>query len=450
MNVLKCSIALVGLFLASYVQATILDFEGAITVPATPPYVFSTNGYTIAVIDTPSTGQPLILGSPLSQHGSNSFSLCGHCETTSSFDIYRDDGLPFDVTSMELGAWSQTASSTDEFDYTITGYYAGGGTLTEVLTVSVADGFSVVNFPATWKQLERINITADNTDVFDFSGSTYDNINVNATAFSISYQNIPIGASGGGTNTEPKPVLYEGIIADGVEYNVSVHWNTPYDTVYAASGPIFEAIDSFFPSAESYAAANVLMAALNADGYVSLSPSPALLNSALVMVPGTVAFGSHWGPAVRLDSTPLDVNAETGYVTDTAYDYIGFVRFDPAPMEVTIDISPDDLTNAVFPNQGGKLPVAILSSPTFDATQVNPASLLLGEASYDPTPPPEISNVDGLHGNDQTVKFFVGEIGIECNDTELSLSGTTYAGDPIAGSGPIDASDCTAGGCHPY
>ncbi len=186
-------------------------------MPTTTPYVFSTNGYTIAVIDAPSTGQPLIVGSHLSQHGSNSLSLCGHCETTSSFNIYRDDGLPFDPTSMELGAWSQNASSIDEFDYTITGYYAGGGTLTEVLTVSVADGFSVVTFPATWEQLERINTSADNTDVFDFTGSTYDNINVNASVFSIGYQNIPVAEIGGGTNTDLKPVLYEGIVADGVE-----------------------------------------------------------------------------------------------------------------------------------------------------------------------------------------------------------------------------------------
>jgi hypothetical protein len=448
MDVLKRSLLVVGFFLAPMVQATVLDFEGSITIPATPPYVFSTNGYTIAVIDTPSTGQPLVVGSNLAQHGSNSFSLCGHCETTSSFDLYRDDGAPFDATSMEVGAWSMDDAG--QYAFTITGYYAGGGSVTEMLIVTVAQGVGVVTFPATWKQLEHINVVTDNTGHVGFTGSTYDNINVNASVFSISYQNIPVAEIGGGTNTDPKPVLYEGIIADGVEYNVSVHWNTPYDIVYATNGPIFESQTLFFPSAESYAAANVLMAALNADGYVSLPSSPVLLNSALVMVPGVAAFGNHWGPAVRLDQDPLDVTVDTAYATDTAYDYIGYVRFDPAPLGVTIDIAPDDLTNAVFPNQGGKLPVAILSSPSFDATQVDPASLLLGDASYDPTPPPEISNVDGLHGNDQTVQFFVAEIGIECNQTELRLSGTTYAGDPIAGSGPIDASDCVAGGCHAY
>jgi len=60
-----------------------------------------------------------------------------------------------------------------------------------------------------------------------------------------------------------------------------------------------------------------------------------------------------------------------------------------------------------------------------------------------------IRDVDGLHGPDTVAKFRVPESGIQCNDTDVSLTGETYAGDIITGSDSIDATECETG-CHAY
>ena len=117
---------------------------------------------------------------------------------------------------------------------------------------------------------------------------------------------------------------------------------------------------------------------------------------------------------------------------------------------VNIDVLPGNASNVVYPNKAGKLPVAVLGSAEFDATQVDPAKLRFGPAAAAPTGAVVISNVDGLHGDDTTAKFPVEASGILCNDTEVTLSGETYAGQLITGTDAIDATQCETGGCHAY
>jgi hypothetical protein len=117
---------------------------------------------------------------------------------------------------------------------------------------------------------------------------------------------------------------------------------------------------------------------------------------------------------------------------------------------VDIDVLPGDEANKVYPNKAGKLPVAVLSSAEFDATQVDPATLKFGagEATIDGAV--SVINLDGQLGDDITAKFAVQESAIFCNDTEVTLTGTTYAGDHFAGIDAIDAAECETGGCHAY
>ncbi|MEJ2139178.1 MAG: S8 family peptidase [Gammaproteobacteria bacterium] len=128
-----------------------------------------------------------------------------------------------------------------------------------------------------------------------------------------------------------------------------------------------------------------------------------------------------------------------------------YAAIDGLPMPIVgVDVLPGDSANVVYPNQTGKLPVAVLSSADFDATQVNPASLQFGAGAAPALGAPIISNVDGQFGPDATVKFAVADSGILCDDTEVSLSGETYSGEPFIGEDTIDASQCEAGGCHAY
>jgi hypothetical protein len=118
--------------------------------------------------------------------------------------------------------------------------------------------------------------------------------------------------------------------------------------------------------------------------------------------------------------------------------------------EVEIDVLPGDALNKVYPNKAGKLPVAVLSSAEFDATQIDPATLKFGLGEAAVADSVTISNVDGEYGADTTARFKVAESGIFCNDTEVALSGETYAGEAFTGIGTIDATECETGGCHPY
>jgi hypothetical protein len=120
------------------------------------------------------------------------------------------------------------------------------------------------------------------------------------------------------------------------------------------------------------------------------------------------------------------------------------------PMLVGVDVLPGDSANEIFPNKGGQLPVAILGSNAFDATQVDPVTLKFGIGEAEPIAPPVISDVDGISGLETTVIFSVEEIGIACNDTAVSLSGATYAGEDFIGMDTIDATQCQSGGCHVY
>ena len=147
----------------------------------------------------------------------------------------------------------------------------------------------------------------------------------------------------------------------------------------------------------------------------------------------------------------------TAYLSSTSYAEIPSISgplacgdINNIASTIEIDVLPGDNANKIYPNKGGKFPVAVLSGAAFDATQVDPATVRFGLGEAIPADPPIITDVDGLHGDDTTLAFWTEETGIFCNDTEVSLTGETYAGDPIQGSDTIDASDCVSGGCHTY
>ncbi|MGI9309819.1 MAG: hypothetical protein ACR2P6_11190, partial [Gammaproteobacteria bacterium] len=126
------------------------------------------------------------------------------------------------------------------------------------------------------------------------------------------------------------------------------------------------------------------------------------------------------------------------------------VTITSAPLVVSIDVLPGDIANVVYPNQSGTLPVAVLSSAEFDATQVDEDSLRFGFGEATRTGGTTISDVDGQFGNDKTARFPVENSGIFCNDTEVSLYGETFSGQAITGTDAIDATQCENGGCHVY
>ena len=107
-------------------------------------------------------------------------------------------------------------------------------------------------------------------------------------------------------------------------------------------------------------------------------------------------------------------------------------------MSVDIDIIPGSAQNAVNLSGAGVIPVAILSSPTFDALQVDPATITLAGANVRMIGASNRFlcqardvNKDGLTDlvcDVQTAQFL-----IQPGDSTATLEGATFGGTPIIG-----------------
>jgi hypothetical protein len=113
----------------------------------------------------------------------------------------------------------------------------------------------------------------------------------------------------------------------------------------------------------------------------------------------------------------------------------------PPIITVAIDIKPGSFPNSINRKSDGKIPVAILSSSTFDApAQVDPNSLTFGHTGNENSlvfcnASPEDVNQDGLldlvcHFDTQTAAFQPG-------DTQGILKGKTTSGTPITGTDSV-------------
>ena len=103
---------------------------------------------------------------------------------------------------------------------------------------------------------------------------------------------------------------------------------------------------------------------------------------------------------------------------------------------VGIDIKPGGVPNSINRNSNGKIAVAILSSPTFDApSEVDATSLTFGRTGNEPSRAfcsgPEDVNGDGLM--DMICHFNTRETGFLLGDTQGVLKGKTLSGVPIEG-----------------
>lgn len=112
---------------------------------------------------------------------------------------------------------------------------------------------------------------------------------------------------------------------------------------------------------------------------------------------------------------------------------------------VQIAIHPGSFPNAssINPKSKGVIPVAILSTNTFDATTVDPASLKFGPSGAGEThgrAHKDDVNRDGKA--DIVVHFRTQDTGIVCGITNVSLTGITFSGQAIKGSASIRTVGC--------
>lgn len=188
-----------------------------------------------------------------------------------------------------------------------------------------------------------------------------------------------------------------------------------------------------------------LVSAVGAEPYELVIPAAASGQYTL-LVTGT-ANGTY-----AMDTFGLDGNGNAsprvpiGGVAVLGYTDTYFITY-PAPpgqpifvqRKVPVDVMPGDPVGSINPTSGGLTPVAILSTPTFDATTANPGTLKFGPANA-PAVRCSVQDVNSDGVTDLLCQFKTNRTGITPGSTSATVTGQTRAGVNIIGSDTIRTS----------
>ena len=112
------------------------------------------------------------------------------------------------------------------------------------------------------------------------------------------------------------------------------------------------------------------------------------------------------------------------------------------PESATIDIKPESDPNAVNPRSEGVIPVAVLGSMGFDATQVDFSTVTFGLNGVFTVHDGHVEDVNDDGFMDMMFHFKTQESGIVCGDTEATLMGDTFDGFRFTGTDTVNTVGC--------
>jgi hypothetical protein len=148
---------------------------------------------------------------------------------------------------------------------------------------------------------------------------------------------------------------------------------------------------------------------------------------------GTAALGVGFTDSIDFPT----VSPIQGAFGGGTFDAFAF-KIDDGPLVVMIALSGN-----VNPRSRGVIPVAILTTPAFDATTINPATARFGPAEAAIAHAGgHIDDVDGDGDDDLQLHFRIPATGIACGDTEATLTAATFGGAPITATAPIRTVGC--------
>jgi len=108
---------------------------------------------------------------------------------------------------------------------------------------------------------------------------------------------------------------------------------------------------------------------------------------------------------------------------------------------IVIDIKPGDTVNSVKLGSNGNVPVAILSTTTFDAATIDPGSVRLENAAVrlrgNGTAMATLQDVNADGRPDLVVHIVTQALSLGADDTEATLTAETFAGEPVRGSDTV-------------
>jgi len=111
--------------------------------------------------------------------------------------------------------------------------------------------------------------------------------------------------------------------------------------------------------------------------------------------------------------------------------------------DVTIDIKPGSFPNSINPRSAGVIPVAIMTTPAFDATSVVASTVRFGPSGTEAAPQHwALEDVDGDGDLDMILHFPTASAGIVCGATSALLTGRTSGGQPVKGVDSVRTVGC--------
>lgn len=109
---------------------------------------------------------------------------------------------------------------------------------------------------------------------------------------------------------------------------------------------------------------------------------------------------------------------------------------------IDIDIKPGSDPNSINPTSGGIIPVAVLTDENFDATTIDVSTIAFGPNEAKPVHNGHIEDVDDDGDDDLVLHFNTQETGIQCGDTEATLTGETLGGQAVEGTDSVNTVGC--------
>jgi len=112
-------------------------------------------------------------------------------------------------------------------------------------------------------------------------------------------------------------------------------------------------------------------------------------------------------------------------------------------IQVEIDIKPGKEPNAINPTSRQKIPVVVLTTEDFDATQIDPDTVTFGpDGATEFHRAGHVKDVDEDGDMDLLLHFDTRDTGIACADTEATLTGATFIGEEISATDTIVTVNC--------
>jgi hypothetical protein len=139
---------------------------------------------------------------------------------------------------------------------------------------------------------------------------------------------------------------------------------------------------------------------------------------------------------------PADINNPIGFPLKLAFN-TPRASFTMRALNIEVDIKPGNFLNSINPRSNGVIPVAILTTDTFNASIVDPATVRFGANGTEASPAHyAFEDVDGDGDLDLLLHFKTQETGIVCGTISASLTGNTSSAEVIGGADSINTVGC--------